>query len=125
LRFSHQRNIIHQSIKDVSCHPTAQEIFAMVRVEIPNISLGTIYRNLSQLLEHKLIREIQIDGISHYDGTITDHHHFHCTKCHSIQDCDIPDSELMNEVLQTYGGTIEKCEIIFSGICKSCNQYIS
>ena len=86
LRYSHQRNIIHQSIKAVSSHPTAQEIYAMVREEIPNISLGTIYRNLSQLLEHKLIREIQIEGISHYDGTLTDHHHFYCTNCSSIQE---------------------------------------
>lgn len=122
MRYSHQRNIIHQSIKAVSSHPTAQEIYAMVREEIPNISLGTIYRNLSQLLEHKLIREIQIEGISHYDGTLTDHHHFYCTNCSSIQDCDIQDAGLIQDLMQSHHCTIEKCDIIFSGICESCNQ---
>ena len=125
MHFSHQKSIIHHSVKSASNRPTSEETFGMLKVEVSNINLGTIYRNISQLLENKLVQEIKINGIPHYNGTIIDHHHLHCTECHNIHNCGISDGGLIEGISQSYDGIIEKYEIIFSGICKSCNQKIS
>ena len=73
MRFSHQRDIIYKSICGVDTHPTAADIFNMVQPQIENISLGSVYRNLTQLTQIHMIHELKIDGISHYDANLDSH----------------------------------------------------
>ena len=101
MRFSHQREIIYKSICSVDTHPTATEIFNMVKSKIENISLGTIYRNLEQLFKKNMIRELNLDGISHYDGNMKSHQHFICKKCKAIIDCHTQNDWNVDNIKET------------------------
>ena len=70
MRYSHQRNIIYQSIRAVKTHPNTHEIIKMAKPYISIISIVTVYRYLSQLIKNKMIKEINVNGISHYYGNI-------------------------------------------------------
>ena len=120
MRFSYQRDIIYNSIYGVNTHPTAADIFNMVRSQIKNISLGTVYRNLSQLIQEQMIRELNIEGVSHYDGNINIHQHFRCNKCQTIFDCKVPAEDMVDHVIGLEHFDVQGCQIIFSGHCQKC-----
>ena len=121
MRYSHQRDIIYKSICSVNTHPAAAEVFSMVKPHIPNISMGTIYRNLAQLVDHSMILELKINGVSHYDGNINIHQHFLCNKCQTIFDCEIPVENMQDNVVRLENFDVQGCQIIFSGHCQECN----
>ena len=122
MRYSHQRNIIYQSICAVKTHPNAHEVIKMVQPYIPKISSGTVYRNLSQLVKNKMIKEINVNGISHYDGNIHDHQHFNCTECKSIIDYTVDSNSLINQFKKLTTHEAKECQVIFSGICRACQS---
>tara|TARA_B100002003_G_scaffold70669_1_gene65940 strand:- start:82 stop:369 length:288 start_codon:yes stop_codon:yes gene_type:complete len=93
----------------------------MVKTQIPKISMGTIYRNLSQLVDHGMILELNIDGVSHYDGNINIHQHFLCKKCQTIFDCEMPVENMADNVNGLENFDVQGCQIIFSGECQGCN----
>ena len=121
MRYSHQRNIIYKSICSVKTHPAAEEVYSMVQPHISNISMGTVYRNLSQLVDHGMIRELNIDGVSHYDGNINIHQHFLCNKCQTIFDCEMPAENMAENAVGLENFDVQGCQIIFSGHCQECN----
>ena len=97
LRRSKQRDTIYDMLVNDHTHPTAEVIYSHVRRIIPDISLGTVYRNLNVLVENGYIRKLNIDGVTvHYDGNVTPHHHMVCSKCGKIVDIHIPYVHLMN-----------------------------
>ncbi len=102
-------------------HPAAEEVYSMVQPHIPKISMGTIYRNLAQLVGHGMIHELNIDGVSHYDGNINMHQHFLCNKCQTIYDCEMPTANMADNILGLEKFDIQGCQIIFSGYCQECN----
>jgi Fe2+ or Zn2+ uptake regulation protein len=83
-RVTHQRRIILEELKKMDSHPTAKEVYEVVRARLPNISLGTVYRNLSVLEELNLIQKIQYDHTSHYDGDFEKHYHLKCVECEGV-----------------------------------------
>ena len=121
MRFSYQRDIIYNSIRSVKTHPSAEEVYLMVKPHIPKISMGTIYRNLAQLINHCMILELNIDGVSHYDGNINIHQHFLCNKCQTIYDCEMSTENMADNVLGLEKFDVQGCQIIFSGYCQECN----
>ena len=90
MRYSKQRNNILKVLRTTESHPTAEWIFDRVRRAIPNISLGTVYRNLNQLADGQVIQRIYDDGFVRYDGNMTRHDHFRCGQCQKIFDIEIP-----------------------------------
>ena len=120
MRFSYQRNIIYKSICDVDTHPTAADTFKMVQPQIKNISLGTIYRNLAQLVDENIILELNINGVSHYDANMKPHQHFICKKCGSIIDCQPQNRWNVDNLQKIDDFDIEEVIIIFSGLCQNC-----
>ena len=92
----------------------------MVKPHIPKISMGTIYRNLAQLVSHGMILELNIDGVSHYDGNINIHQHFLCNKCQTIYDCEMPFDNMEENVVGLEEFDVQGCQIIFSGHCQKC-----
>ena len=120
MRFSFQRDIIYNSIRSVNTHPSAEDVYLMVKPHIPKISMGTIYRNLAQLVSHGMILELNIDGVSHYDGNINIHQHFLCNKCQTIYDCEMPTENMADNVVGLEQFDIQGCQIIFSGHCQEC-----
>ena len=85
----------------------------MLQPYIPKISLGTVYRNLSQMLKNKMIKEINVNGISHYDGNIHDHQHFNCTQCKSIIDYTVDSNSLINQFKKITTHEAKECQVIF------------
>ena len=115
MRFSHQRDIMIKSICSVKTHPVAEEVYSMSKPHIPKISMGTIYRNLAQLVDLGMILELNIDGVSHYDGNINIHQHFLCNKCQTIFDCQMSAENLADNVIGLENFNVQGCQIIFSG----------
>ena len=120
MRFSYQRDIIFKSICEVDTHPTAANVFNIVKSQIENISLGTIYRNLAQLVEEDMIQELKIDGVSHYDGNMIPHDHFVCEKCKTIIDFYTKNDWNIDNRKEAKEFDIQKIDIIFSGLCQYC-----
>ena len=120
MRFSYQRDIIYKSICGVDTHPTASDVFNMLQPKIKNISLGTVYRNLAQLVKEQMILELNIAGISHYDGNIEPHQHFVCKQCKTIFDCHTQNDWIVNNIKEVNEYDIQEIDIIFSGYCQKC-----
>ena len=119
LRYSRQRQLITDIIKGRKDHPTADMIYGSCREIEPNISLGTVYRNLKQLSDDGVIITLEtVDKRLHYDGDISRHSHFICEKCGKIIDLFKPAGkprELEELGLELTG---EKC--IYYGKCSDC-----
>ncbi|NOZ08681.1 MAG: transcriptional repressor [FCB group bacterium] len=122
MRFSSQREAILSYIRGVQSHPTALDIHASVKKSFPSLSLGTVYRNLNQLLEHHLITAIKQDEVVHYDGNISDHQHFRCKNCDSIIDLEFPVRDIVLEHGPRFGHEIHAYELYMTGICKNCKN---
>ena len=121
MKYSYQRDIILKSICSVKTHPVAEEVYSMVKPHIPKISMGTIYRNLAQLVYHSMILQLNIDGVSHYDGNINIHQHFLCNKCQTIFDCEMPVENMADNVIGLDNFDVQGCQILFSELCQECN----
>ena len=86
-RMTRQRMVILEELRKVKTHPTADELYAMVRTRMPRISLGTVYRNLDFLTESKEILKLESAGsIRRFDGDTRPHQHVRCRVCGKIGD---------------------------------------
>ena len=82
LKYSRQRECIREYVQKCKEHPTADQVYAEIKREFPNISLGTVYRNLSLLSEIGEIQKLSnFGGADHFDGCVTPHCHFMCKEC--------------------------------------------
>ncbi|MDD2378086.1 MAG: transcriptional repressor [Bacilli bacterium] len=124
MKYSRQRELILNYVQNSCEHPTADMVYTMVKKELPNISLGTVYRNLNQLYENNLIRKISMPGGSdRFDKTLTNHSHMYCTECRSIIDINDDVISLINNIIEekTHHKIISN-DIILTGICSNCNK---
>ncbi len=86
-RHSRQRDVILGIIRGTDAHPTADWIYEQARVQLPRISLGTVYRNLNGLAAEGLIREYYWSGQPvRFDGNVARHDHLRCVRCESVRD---------------------------------------
>jgi Fe2+ or Zn2+ uptake regulation protein len=118
LRNSKQRDLVLNIINNSYNHPTAEEIYIECRKQIPNISLGTVYRNLNLLIELNQIKKIKCDTVDHFDKNIP-HHHFICTNCKKIIDIYNIDIPLYKEI---NGNIITEQTLTLKGICSGCSK---
>ena len=122
LKYSRQRESIKASLMSRKDHPTADAVYASIREEFPNISLGTVYRNLSLLSETGQILKLNMrDSADRFDGRITPHDHFVCERCHCVEDIFLDDNEEITIAAQKkFDGKIRSHTTTFYGICKKC-----
>ena len=115
LKYSRQREAIKNFLMNRKDHPSADTIYTCLREEYPNISLGTVYRNLSLLEEIGEISKISVgSGADHYDGDTTQHQHFICTHCNQVYDIQIKNIDsIAEEAAKSFPGIIESMESIF------------
>ena len=108
-------------------HPTAETIYQNIKKEFPNISLGTVYRNLSLLEEIGEIIKISTGvGPDHYDYNTAPHYHFICRGCGRVMDIDLDFAdELMTQVQESTDLAIESCSVSFTGLCPDCKNELS
>ncbi len=122
-RNTYQRQIIYEILKNTDIHPTADWIYSEVRKIIPNISLGTVYRNLKVLKEEGAIIEITDGKQSRFDARVDKHFHFKCNSCGSIYDIESSEvSDLEMSDLEKKGFNVDSMEITLYGECPNCNK---
>ena len=122
IKYSRQREAILKDLQSRRDHPTADMVYESVRKEYPNISLGTVYRNLAFLTESGQVLKITTPaGADHFDGFISPHNHFICKSCGRVEDMDyISSDSIVAEASADFDGEIEDCELQFYGKCHDC-----
>jgi Fur family peroxide stress response transcriptional regulator len=121
-RVTRQREAILKILSNTISHPTADQIYDEVRKEIPNISKGTVYRNLQVLREGGFISELNLNGtLSRFEVKQESHYHFRCEKCGRVFDLDEPvDRELDEKISKQTGFRVSHHQTEFRGLCKDC-----
>lgn len=122
MKRSRQREAIVAFLKTRKDHPTADTVYQEIRTIIPNISLGTVYRNLAQLSERGEILRLPCDGkMDHFDADIRPHYHFLCKECGCVKDIEIPYSEQLDiTAAESFEGVITSHTLLFEGVCNTC-----
>ena len=124
LKYSRQRESIKEFLTGRTDHPTADFVYENMKQIYPNISLGTVYRNLAQLAENGDILKISTSANKeHFDGFVHRHFHFVCNKCDKIYDVDLDGmDEIKNQAAEKLNADIEDYSLIFYGICENCSS---
>lgn len=124
MKYSKQRELIEQTIKMHKIHPTADMIYSILKPEHPNLSLGTVYRNLNTLVEIGSIRKLSIPNASdRFDSELHEHYHVICTKCKKILDITFSFNEKLDEIIKEKTGVCATShDLIIHGVCEDCNQ---
>ena len=123
-RMTPQRKVILEELRKVNTHPSADEIYAMVRRRLPRISLGTVYRNLEILAEGGEIQKLEMGGhLKRFDGNAASHYHIRCIRCDRVVDAPLDFDPALDQKLKN----VSDFEIIghrleFVGICPTCRN---
>ncbi|WP_461811622.1 Fur family transcriptional regulator [Faecalimonas sp.] len=122
LKYSRQRECIKEYLINTKEHPTADMVYLHVKKEFPNISLGTVYRNLNLLADlGEAVKISTLNGGDRFDGTTTPHYHFFCTDCGSVLDLDMENIDAINQLAgKNFNGEITSHNITFYGRCSDC-----
>jgi Fur family ferric uptake transcriptional regulator len=126
-RMTKQRKVILEELCKVKSHPTAYDVYEMVRVKIPSISLGTVYRNLEHLSSKGLILKLDIGkGQKRFDATTKDHTHIMCMGCGKVDDIVLqpePDLFTMKTIVNDkIGYELIGYGIELYGLCPVCRE---
>jgi len=124
MRLTTQRQIILEELGKVTSHPTANEVYDMVRKRLPRIGLGTVYRNLELMAESGIILKLEVGGTQkRFDATVENHYHIRCSSCGKVDDIEIPVQDQINSMAaEATDYIILGHHIEFSGICKDCSE---
>ena len=118
-----KRNAILSFLRQTKEHPSAEMVFNHLKPEIPDLSLGTVYRNLSMFkAQGEIISLGTVNGVERFDGNIEPHVHFICNGCDAVTDLmqiHVPE-ELNQQVNKAIGGEVTMCHLTFNGYCKDC-----
>ena len=120
-----KRDAILHCVRSTDAHPSADWVYEHVREQMPDISLATVYRNLSLFKEQGLIQSLgTVKGVERFDGNTEPHVHFICTQCGAVLDLpeiSVPE-ELNSAVARSSGGRVDTCQLSFAGICGECRK---
>lgn len=123
-RMTPQRRVILEELRKLSTHPTADELYGIVRKRLPRISLGTVYRNLDLLSKSGAICRLQVSGSpARFDGDLHTHYHIRCVVCGRVDDVDglpLGDIGEPRGTLSSY--RLLGYRIEFSGVCPECQR---
>ena len=124
LKYSRQREAIKSFLMTRKDHPTADVVYENVRKEFPNISLGTVYRNLTLLSDMGELLRLRVgDGMDHFDATTEPHYHFICNKCGRVIDLEMESIDSIDDIAGAgFGGRIEGHVAYFYGSCEACTE---
>lgn len=122
VRCSKKRDAMLELMRGTDCHPSADWVYRQLRQRFPDLSLGTVYRNLSQLTEEGLIKSVGVvNGQERFDARMQPHSHFVCRKCGAVM--DLPNcvrEEDLAPLGELYGFTPSSYELHIYGVCRDC-----
>ncbi len=129
VRMTHQREIILEELRQLKSHPTADELYSIIKKRLPRISLATVYRNLDILADNGHIQRIELGGRQRrFDGNPMPHYHIRCNVCGKIADVEIYDSDIKEKIevdidlskVDACGFRILGYKFEFEGLCPDC-----
>ena len=118
-----KRDAILTCLRQTDVHPSADWVYARLKPEIPDLSLGTVYRNLSLFKKQGLIISVgTVGGVERFDGDTHPHVHFICTDCGKVTDLEASPNlrSLQERAEHDLGSQIQGCQITFTGQCREC-----
>ena len=122
-KYSRKREAIREVLMSTESHPTAEWIFSRLKPEIPDLSLATVYRNLSEMKQNGEIQSVAFwGGKERFDGNVAKHSHFVCDNCGKIDDFHFirHNTELDDEAQKHFGGKVNFHTLVFHGTCNEC-----
>ncbi|MCK5517360.1 MAG: transcriptional repressor [Desulfobulbaceae bacterium] len=124
IRLTTQRQIILEELAKVKTHPTANEIYDMVRKRLPRIGLGTVYRNLELMSDNGMITKLEVGGSQKRFDAITDlHYHVRCSCCSKVDDVEMPVIKELTETAAAFTSyQILGHHVELSGLCPTCQK---
>lgn len=123
MRYSRQREMILQEVRQRNDHPTADEIYTSLREGCPGLSLGTVYRNLNSLVEMGSVRRVEIPGqADRFDHTLAPHTHLYCRCCGQVVDVAV-NTDLLNQALDLQKVQVEQYALALYGVCSQCTTH--
>ena len=118
-----KRDAILSYLQSTDAHPSAETVYAGLKSTMPDISLGTVYRNLALFKEQGMIQSLgSVNGVERFDGNVAPHVHFVCTGCGLVKDLHemhVP-QDLNDEAAILAHAKIHACQLSFTGICEDC-----
>ena len=122
-----KRDAILTCLRETTEHPSAEWVYSQLKQEIPDLSLGTVYRNLSLFKEQGLITSLgTVKGVERFDANTDPHVHYICTGCGKVLDLHqirVPE-ELNHAAATDSGGEVTGCQLTFTGVCGQCARNI-
>ncbi len=120
-----KRDAILTCLRQTKAHPSADWVYAQLKPEIPDLSLGTVYRNLARFKEQGLIVSLgTVRGVERFDADTHGHVHFICTDCGLVEDLEgvcLPET-LSASAAKSTGGKLTGCQLTFTGLCRCCQN---
>ncbi len=119
-----QRQVILEELQKVKTHPTAVGVYDLVRRRLPNISLGTVYRNLELLSRQGVIQKLEYgSGEARFDGNPARHHHIRCVECNRVEDIHGPTLDVLGVVENDCSDyLVLGCHMEYFGLCPQCRD---
>ena len=122
-RKTKQLEVVWHEVANDNSHPTADQIYERVRRQIPNISLGTVYRNLQKLVAEGKLQVLTLGRTQHFDPLVDRHQHFICESCRRVYDVMVgEDEEILPSSLARGEFTVTSHQLAFFGECKACSS---
>lgn len=122
---TNQRRVILDELRCVTSHPTADELYSMIRERLPKISLGTVYRNLELLSTAGHIMKLEMSGKQkRFDGRPDPHFHMRCTSCDCVIDLDDSNFKDIDELIKSRVTELglKGYNLELSGFCENCSE---
>jgi len=122
-RNTKQLQVVWEAIKDDTSHPTADQVYDKVRRRLPNVSLGTVYRNLQKLVADEKLQILMLGRSQRFDPLVKRHQHFICEQCGRVFDVLVTgDDEIRPAKLPHTGFKVSSHQLAFYGACRHCSR---
>lgn len=122
-KYSKKRQAILEALRETRTHPTAEWLYARLKPEYPDLSMGTVYRNLSLFKAEGTITSVGVvNGQERFDADTSPHAHFICSTCGRVEDMVLPqpDAEHFAQLCADGGRQMEGYSLTVTGKCSSC-----
>ncbi len=120
-----KRDAILECLRQSKAHPSAEMLYTQLKPQIPDLAMGTVYRNLTLFKQQGLVSSVAtVRGVERFDGKTEPHVHFVCAGCDAVIDLDemqVPEA-LAKTAAACCGGTVDGCQLSFTGMCRNCNS---
>lgn len=124
MKYSKQREALLALMKSTHSHPSADWLYAELKKEFPNISLGTVYRNLALLTKSGMVVKITTGSQKeHFDGFTHKHYHFVCKSCEHIYDVELNNADTLDRAVENeLNAEVDSHSLVFYGVCSNCKN---